>query len=88
MGPPRDRAGVVPGASPPRVTPARKRLGAAMEFPELGEHCSWPPCQRLGEDGGDGKGWRGWQKGGDTGLGEGGAQRSRGGGGRGGRGAS
>lgn len=25
---------------------------AAMEFPDLGAHCSWPACQRLGEPGG------------------------------------
>lgn len=49
-------AGVVPAASPPRVTPGRKRArrgrpgeGAAMEFPDLGAHCSWAACQRLGE---------------------------------------
>ncbi|XP_074949323.1 AN1-type zinc finger protein 2B isoform X2 [Phalacrocorax aristotelis] len=26
---------------------SRRRCGAAMEFPDLGAHCSWPACQRL-----------------------------------------
>lgn len=55
-GPPRDRRGGGAGRVPaPRdagtETGAARAAGrrAAMEFPDLGAHCSWAACQRLGE---------------------------------------
>lgn len=49
-------AGSAPRDAIAEAGTARVSTGAAaaMEFPDLGAHCSWSPCQRLGEPGGTG----------------------------------
>lgn len=99
------------GPDPEREPSARSALaasprpaphGLAMEFPDLGAHCSEPSCQRLGEGrsarggGGAGAGPDGWDRGLQVGRGGWapelampggrGSKLGRGGGGAGGRG--